>query len=328
MAGTSVVIDAGVDRATTYEVGTIAFLVGYEEVWAGEDEGIAPRGPGVVRVRAGSGPAAVRLAGYPDEFVLPRDEVALGVALRESQDADRARVIGVIGAGGGLGASTLAAVVARASRERGWDTALLDADPLPGACAEMLALDDAVGLRWADLARADAPLVGERLADGLPRWHDVRVLGGDERGGPGDGAAESALAALRAAVDVLVVDLPRSAWAGGGLAAACEDLVIVTGAEPASLVALRALGAGEAPPGQRRWLAVRRRGRGGCASEQVAHAAGLPLLGTLGDERGLADAIAVGDGPWLGARGPLRRMAARIVATVGLEERRDGGGPW
>lgn len=321
--GTRVEIDAEVDRGTAVEVGRLAHLAGFDEVRTGVVAEDGPPGSGVVRVARGAAPGAVRLPGHAADFVLPRDGVALGVALRERHPADRARVVGVLGARGGLGASTLAAVVACTAREAGWDTALVDLDPLPGACAEALDLDDAAGLRWADLTLRAAPLVGARLAAGLPRWREVRVLCGDERGGPAPGVADAALSALRGAVDVLVVDLPRSAWAGSGAADACEDLVILAGAEEASLGLLRAPGAADAPPGQRRWLAVRRGARHRFPPDQVAYAAGLPLLGVVGDERGLADAIALGDGPWLGPRGPLRRVAARTVAALGLREDRD-----
>ena len=265
-------------------------------------------------------PAAVRIDGEGRTYTVPRDAVALGVALRERAPQGRARVVGVLGATGGLGVSSLAAVFARASRLRGWETALVDLDPLPGACAEMLALDDAAGLRWADLAHSGAPLIGAHLASSVPTWHGVRVLCGDERGGPAPGVATAAVAALRSDVDVLVLDLPRGAWAATSLLASCDEVVVLVGAAPSSLVTLRSLWAALDGLPARAGLAVRRTSRYSCPAQGAAQAAGLPLLGVVGDERGMADALAVGDGPWLGARGPLRRMAAAMLDAYGLTD--------
>ena len=323
MERTRVQIDARVAPQAALEVARVALLVGLE-MGDGVGDGV---GDGAVAIRvlpdaAAAEPVAdpmrVCIAGQPGGYSLPGEAVAFGVALRALVPPGRARMIGVLGTSGGLGASTLAAVLAAAAGAAGWATVLADLDPLPGGCAETLDLDHAAGLRWADLARADAPLVTERLMAALPRWRGVRVLCGDEHGVPGPGTVGAAVAALRSAADVVVLDLPRSTWTDPHLAAVCDDLVILAGAAPASLVTLRSVAAAQLRPGPRRWLAVRRASRYACPAQEAAHAAGLPLLGVLGDERGLADALAVGDGPWLGARGPLRRLAARTLDALDL----------
>ena len=148
----------------------------------------------------------------------------------------------------------------------------------------------------------------------------MRVLCGDERGGPAPGVAAAAVAALRSDVDVLVLDLPRGAWAATSLLASCDEVVVLVGAAPSSLVTLRSLWAALDGLPARAGLAVRRTSRYSCPAQGAAQAAGLPLLGVVGDERGMADALAVGDGPWLGARGPLRRMAAAMLDAYGLTD--------
>ncbi len=94
----------------------------------------------------------------------------------------RGRVVGVIGAQGGVGSSTLSAWIARTLGQSGEDVALVDMNPGSVGIDMLLSRTDASGKRWVDLHGRGALLAG-RLCDSLFSWHGVKVLSADHRGG-------------------------------------------------------------------------------------------------------------------------------------------------
>lgn len=91
----------------------------------------------------------------------------------------RGRVVGVIGAHGGSGASTLAAWIARLIAQ-GAQTSLVDLNPCSFGIDRVLGIDDQPGHRWGDLDGHGALMPGQ-VIDSLPQWHDVRVVSADAR---------------------------------------------------------------------------------------------------------------------------------------------------
>ncbi|GAA2236988.1 hypothetical protein GCM10010401_06380 [Rarobacter faecitabidus] len=76
----------------------------------------------------------------------------------------------VVGARGGLGASTLALHLAGA-------LGAVAVDVHPGGGLEILAgIESEAGVRWQDLGGGDEALDGERIRANLPRWRGVPVL--------------------------------------------------------------------------------------------------------------------------------------------------------
>ncbi len=145
----------------------------------------------------------------------------------------RGIIVGVVGAHGGAGCSTLASWLARGLGETD-ATGLIDLDPLSLGIERGLGVHKSPGLRWADLPESSGALVPGRLNAALPRLDDVHVLSADERGAvPLSGASgERAIAALSQVNAVTVLDLPREVIevdsSARGWLEWCDVLVIVT----------------------------------------------------------------------------------------------------
>ncbi len=125
-----------------------------------------------------------------------------------------ATVVGVVGARGGVGASTVAAALALRVHRHGWHAerrrprrrgtgragatadvprvVLVDLDPAGGGLDVHLGIEDVPGVRWPDLAGARGDVSGPELTDLLPDWAGVTVLSGDRwRPGPAPRARAS-----------------------------------------------------------------------------------------------------------------------------------------
>ena len=284
------------------------------------DPGHVPGAGGFTVEVYGVGPGLVRIGGRERIYRLPLDAADLLVELARAEEEagpGDGVVLAVTATSGGLGVTTLAAVLAATALMRGERCALVEADPLPGAAASMLAFEAGDGLRWADLA-AGGPLVPPRLLDGLPRWLGAPVLCGDARGGPDPALLADAVRALRHECSLVVLDLPRHLLARRTLTAlGVEACVLLTAPTPEALAgvapALDALG-----PTPAQWV-VRRAARPAVPEWYVADALGPGADGVLvlTQERGLADKLDGGEGPWGTRRGPLRVCAGRILGLLG-----------
>lgn len=231
-----------------------------------------------------------------------------------------AEVIVVVGARGGCGASTLAALLARErARRRTGRVALVDLDHGHGGIEVLLGTEDRPGARWPDLARVRGTFSAADLDGVLPRWQGVEVLGADRRGGatPDDSVA-AVWGALVEGCSTVVVDLPtRSATDGRApqVLADRTDLLLVTPQDVLGVsgaVALEvALGGG---PGR---VVLRRRGRARVSPAEVGAVLGMPVVARLPEDRSLAEATDRGLGPQLRHWSPVRRAVARIAGAVG-----------
>ena len=139
-------------------------------------------------------------------------------------------VVAVVGAGGGAGASTFAAGLAMAAAARSLRVLLVDADPVGGGLDVLLGVEDAAGVRWADLADTRGRLSAASLEQALPHVGGVTVLSAGREGSTAL-APESLAAVLDAGqrgFDLVVVDLPRQLDPAGEtvLARADEALLV------------------------------------------------------------------------------------------------------
>lgn len=248
-----------------------------------------------------------------------------GGSAGRSADPPGAEVLVVVGARGGVGASTLAALLAAHRARDGTPVALVDLDHGGGGLEVLLGIEDEPGARWPDLAGVRGGLAAADLDDVLPCWRGVEVLGPDRRGGAPDPAAMAATsAALVARCATVVVDLPARAILtdlGGGpgragsLLAERTDLLLLAGQDVLGVAGALALrGALDDGPAQ---LVLRRRRGARVAPLEAAHLVDLPLLGLLPTDRRLADATERGLGPVVGRRAPLSRAVARIARGCG-----------
>jgi hypothetical protein len=214
------------------------------------------------------------------------------------------RVMGVIGASGGLGASTLAVALAVGAGPHVGATVAVDGAPEGGALDVTACLEHLPGVRWTDLAAARGGLDGAALLRVLPAEGTTRILAGTHSG-PAEDVVRAAVTGLARMCGVVVLDLGRSLW----LANHCTELVLVAGTSARQLAdatttaeAIHELGC---PAGL-----VVRTGRGDPVSpEEVAVHLDLPLTGTLRDDsRVVTDADR--------ARMPGSRSSGGLAALV------------
>ncbi|NLE72924.1 MAG: P-loop NTPase [Actinomycetales bacterium] len=225
----------------------------------------------------------------------------------------RGQAVAVVGAAGGVGATTLAALLAARLAAGGRPVALLDLDVRRGGVEVLLGTEAREGPRWADLATARGPLDGADLAAALPRWGRVEVLGADRRAVAPDAAAVAAVhEALLEAGRLVVLDVPGHALADDGVAGLVRAarVLVVTGQDvlgvAAAAAATDALGPGAA-------LVLRRRRGGRVAPAQVGAALRLPVAGLLPHDRRVAGAVDRGLGPAVAPWSPLARAVARVA---------------
>ena len=237
----------------------------------------------------------------------------------------------VSGASGGLGASVLAAAVALRAAAAGIRVAAVDLDPFGGGLDVTFGAEQTAGLRWADLADLDGAADGSALWNALPEAGGARVLSHSrEAADPGSpDRVDVVVAALRAECDLVVVDVPFRGPGGPGgpgrlgrheVARVADTLVLLAGTQLRQIAALTVLApllGAEVRPGGDLVVCLRSE-RGdddllGFVTSQLC----LPVLGVLGDDRGLRGDLVHGIPPG-SRRGALTSLADMVVARVML----------
>ncbi|MGN8244844.1 septum site-determining protein Ssd [Cellulomonas soli] len=234
----------------------------------------------------------------------------------------RAHVVGVIGARGGAGASTLASALAdRLARLTA--TVLVDADSASPGLDVLVGVEREAGLRWPDLHDARGEVDGTDLLGLLPRWGRCAVLSADRTrpGPPPADVVPDVLGALRGAAGAVVLDLGRAdVLAGSAPVDACgtvllvvpRDLRAVAGALAVrAALAARAAGQGRAEPDVR--LVVRGPAPGGLGVAEVEEAVDRPVLCAVREDRRLAAHLERALVPRSGPLGVAAGRAARLV---------------
>ncbi len=275
-----------------------------------------PRRPGVHVVGLSPGDDAFRHAvalGAASVVDLPSASPWLADALADvGERAAPGRVVGVVGGTGGAGATTLACALAQWHAARG-PTLLVDADPLGPGVDRLLGMEDRSGVRWEGLVDTSGRLGARALRESVPRDRGLGVLtwAGARRSLDLPAARRILEAAVRGH-DLVVVDLARQGGSSlSELVDRCDDVLVVTPATVPGLAATARLVADLGREG-RAGLVVR---PGGLSDADAARVTGLPVVATVGDQRGLAASVDRGLGP-LSGRGPLARAARDLLAAA------------
>lgn len=217
------------------------------------------------------------------------------------------RVVCTVPGRGGVGASTLAAVIACAGARSDSTAVLVDGDPGAGGLDLLLGLEELAGARWPDIA------VG---AQALP-WDDLPRLGGLFLVS-GAGAAPSAVSdgeladvaeIARRSHELVVVDLPPGPESLRRLCELSPTAVLVLAAEVRTVAAVAT-----AVRELRDVMDLRvvlRPGRGGLRPAEVAAALGVGVQPWRW-QRGLDAEIEAGRLPTV--RGPVVDIARRVLA--------------
>lgn len=252
---------------------------------------------------------------------LPSAESWLVAALADATGtrSGAGRLVTVVGASGGVGASTCAAALAVASVGQGQRTMLVDGDPWGGGLDLLLGAEHAAGWRWPQLANARGHL-GE-LTGQLPYVDGIDLLAAGRRtssGRAGDVETEQLAAVLRSATrshDLTVVDLPR--WldrTGQDTLRRAAATVLVARADLRGLAAAREL----VPwlPDDSCYVLLRGRRSGVVGPEQVEESLGLPVIASAPDEPAIRLAAERGEPPSRSGRSALARACASILAML------------
>ena len=260
-----------------------------------------------------------------EECLGPGGEGRLLGLLLSAQHPPLGRTVAVTGARGGIGATTVLLLLARALAAQGRRVAVVDADPA-GGLGLHLGHGLEPGLCWDDLSAAETVFRPERLTDALPTWLGVPVLSGQGRGGP-DAAArlEPVLRALACGHDLVLLDLPRPWPAPDG-----ARVLLVTGLDLRSALAAQILAPRlAAQSGRPVELVVRRVGED-LDEAELAALTDCEILGRVPTDRSVRQRDARGDDITRGrgaARRAVRSLAQRLLAELDDEGPDAAGDP-
>jgi hypothetical protein len=200
-----------------------------------------------------------------------------------------AHIIGVLGGSGGVGASVLTAAIAVRAAKAGLRPACLDGDRLGGGLDVTLGIEQEDGVSVLSFDRArDVELGAETVVE---VFH-----------------------ALRAAVDLVVVDLPRpDQEVFGSLAPAVDTVVLLAGSGIGDLAGASAIAGHLIRACPDVWLCLRTRGHGSHFADTVAGALDLPMLAVIREEPSLAADLLHGIPPGSSSSGALAAAADRVL---------------
>lgn len=225
--------------------------------------------------------------------------------------------LAIVGASGGLGASTLAAAVAARCAVHFGGALLVDLDLSGGGLEVTTGVEHVPGIRWPALAGVEGWVDPEHLTRALPRLGDVLVLSAGGGATVPDRAVADVLRAARSTGLPVIVDLPRAAPSFGSLVAEAALVVLLCGLRVRQLAdadrALRRIEESGEPGVDLRCVT-----RGSRPSAELVEAVqehlGLDHLGHWLDDPGLVRASERGD--WPGRSGATRRLAERFVEAL------------
>ena len=278
-----------------------------------------PRRPGVQVVAWSPVPTGsfrdALLVGAERVVELPVGAELIAELLTDLEEVGRGEgvLVGVVGGSGGAGATTLACGLGQVAAARG-PTLVVDLDPLGPGCDRVLALDDAPGVRWDSLGTASGRLSGRSLREAVPRRDGLGVLGWASVSVCRSTPARSARPCRRRAA--ATTRWSSTSRAAGDLVAEtvarCALVVLVVVPTVTGVAAAARWVAALPDPGRVRLLV---RGRG-ADPRRVAALVGAPVLATMADQRGLAEALDLGLGPVRSRRGPLAAAARELLAGL------------
>ena len=229
----------------------------------------------------------------------------------------------VVGASGGLGASTLALAVGRRLAATGPPAVVVDLDLLRGGLEVTAGIEHLPGRRWDDLRHVRGRVPPDALVSVLPGEEGCAVL--SARGGAPPGVPETAacdvVASLAEGSARVVLDLPLGSLVLPGVLTAGALVILVVGLRTRALAdadaaVSRLLDARDAPDVPPDLRIVTRGGRAGSdvVDEVVAHL-GVAHLHHLPDDPHVPRDAERGLLPGTG-RDAVRRCADAVVAAV------------
>ena len=273
-----------------------------------------------------SAAALARCVRLGAEATVTRDELDATLTERlagSTTPVGTGRIVAVVGACGGAGASVFAAALAIASGRDARPTVLVDCDRWGAGLDVVLGVEGASGVRWPDLAAPSGRLAPEALHRALPvgaRAHGrvpVLTFDRDRLLDVPVEVADVVVSSLRSGGDTVVADVPRIPSDAGDRVLELADLIVlITPADVRGCCAaqrqtekLRAAGS---PMG----LVVRGPSPGGLGGDDLAAVLGVPLIGTLRPQSRISADLEAGRAPGADPRSPFGRVCRAVLAEV------------
>lgn len=240
----------------------------------------------------------------------------------------RTRVVVILGASGGAGASTLAAAIAMRGRHAGRRVVAVDLRPFGGGLDVTLGAEQEPGLRWEDLVGIDGGADGAAILERLPRADRVPVLsfGREAVARPDIGVVTAVLSALAETDRLVVIDASaESPYAEVALAVATLVLV-VGGTGVAQLAGVSAVGQWAAQRCSHVMVCLRGRDPAGEVAELLESVSALEVLACVPDDRRTRADLVHGVAPGSRGRGPVAAVADLCLAqALRTTDARQGG---
>lgn len=283
--------------------------------------------PGVFLVGAdpaGMGDTAAQFPGVDGSYVLPAEAAdllrALGSLRALPEGSHRqGRVIAVVGAAGGVGASTLGASISRAAAagsDRDAAPTLVDAHRYSGGLDLLIGIEEEIGARWGEIALGEGSVERADLRRALPSTGDGIAVLTCSRTTVSDpfrldrDTLERTVAAL-ATSGVTVVDCPAQL-----VPQRCDLAVLVTPGEVRAAAASARIAAELAAQSVTCAIALRRRSWSGLASDEIERVTKVGIIAEVPEIRGLTRKVETSGLPQRLPRA-LVRAAQRVLDEVG-----------
>jgi secretion/DNA translocation related CpaE-like protein len=257
-------------------------------------------------------------------ITFPGAEPWLVTALADAAEgpaSNAGKVLAVLGARGGAGASVFTVAVGLTALKKGANTLIVDCDPRGGGLDVVLGAETEEGLRWPDMQLSAGRVAASSLHMALPTRRrgnaQLTLLSGARTGeGPAPDAVAAVVEAGRRAGDVVVCDIPRQLDMAAWSAIDRADLtVIVTPAELRACISAKKAAEELTERGATPQLVVRGPSPGGLRLDEIAAAVGIPVLTTMHPEPHLAESLERGVFHPK-HKGPLSRAATTTLAEL------------
>ncbi|NLE97753.1 MAG: hypothetical protein GX596_07160 [Propionibacterium sp.] len=272
--------------------------------WLGHQPATVLVGRDAAALAAASAELGYSVVQLPDASSRLADVLSAAMTASDAQ----AWTIAVVGASGGLGASTCAVGLGAAAAQRGKQTSVVELAPRGAGLDLLVGAEATEGVRWSDLldTRGEFGDVHDSLVqvDGM----GLLALSREQPGLPGPAARKSVLGALGRAMDVIVID------AGSDATVEADELLFVVGADVRSVASARVLAAesGRIPTA----LVVRSGPGRGLSPQVVADSLGARLGGHLRQDPALPRLADLGQPPHSAPARKFRRDVARLWEGV------------